>query len=158
MIAVPEDRVVSDEWRFRARVVSAYDGDTFKVVMRLGMRQVCGEENDPIPVRLDGIDTPELTSKDPKVKAKALAAHTHIIDALQVFDPERRHILLYPKKASKLVFDKYGRLLCDVYYQKVTKTKVGKKTVEKIDWVHLNKELVDLGLAKPYKGGKRSWV
>lgn len=153
-----DERVVSDEWRFRARVVSDYDGDTFGVVLKLGMRQTCGDESDPTPVRLDGIDTPEIKSKDPDLHAKALAAHTHLRDAFDLSNPGRLDVLVYPRKASKIVFDKYDRLLAVVYYQRVTEKKVSGKTVKTVKWINLNQELLDLGLARPYDGrGPKPW-
>jgi endonuclease YncB( thermonuclease family) len=146
------ERIVSDEWRFRARVLDApYDGDTFKVVMRLGMRQTCGEEEDPVPVRLDGLDTPEVKSKNPATAKLAQKARAFVAERL-VAGP---YLLLYPRKASKVVFDKYGRLLCTVYYQRITKEKVGKKVVERVEWINLNEELLSAGLAKRYGGGKK---
>lgn len=153
-------RIVSDDWRFRARVLSGYDGDTIKATLRLGMRQTCGEEVDPIEVRFYGIDTPEMNDKDPAIRAKAVRARDFMAERLKPGDPNAPYVLLYTyKSGEKALFDGRGRLLADVYYQKgVKETKVGRKVVREIEWGFLNDELVVARLAKRIKDKRAEWT
>jgi micrococcal nuclease len=112
---------------FLCKCVKVYDGDTITVVFK------------PFPssdniykynVRLLGIDTPEIKSKNLDEKQKAI----EIRDLLQ------------KKILNKFVmiqcgsFDKYGRLLANVYDE---------------DTLHINKWLVDEGYANTYYGGTK---
>lgn len=155
-----DQRIISDDWRFRARVLSGYDGDTIKAVLLLGMRQTSGEQSDPIEVRLYGIDTPEMNDKDPSIRAKAVRARDFMAERLKPGDPKAPHVVLYTYKAGeKTLFDNYGRLLADVYYQKATKdTKVGRKIVREVEWGFLNDELVTARLAKRIKDKRAEWT
>lgn len=94
-----EDTLDFDGRIMRAKVVSVYDGDTVKVTFPFRgkmFRWNC---------RIQGVDTPEIRTKDPMEKAEGLAAR----DALK------------EKILGKLVvvtcgkFDKYGRLLVDIH-------------------------------------------
>lgn len=111
-------------------VVSVYDGDTFTVNIP-AWPTIVGEH---IGIRVNGIDTPERTSKNSKVKelsgiAKECAS-TMLKSGKKV---ELRNI----KR------DKYFRIDADVY----------------VDNVNLADVLIDKGLAKPYDGGKKpSWT
>lgn len=76
-------------------------------------------------IRLAGIDAPELKEGQPAMAAKL-------------------HILRYAGKKLILASektDKYGRYLGTFY--------------EELNGKSINQELIDLGLAKPYSGGKR---
>jgi micrococcal nuclease len=106
-----------------SKLEGVHDGDTFKVTID-GIHPLIGKE---ILVRIAGIDTPELTSEDPKVQELACRARDHTEDLL--------------RKAHKIVLkdvrrDKYFRILADVY----------------VDGVHLGDHLLKTGLAKPYDG------
>jgi micrococcal nuclease len=109
----------------KARVVSVYDGDTITVLMywkKLPIRT---------NIRIYGIDTPELNSKNKRVREKALEAKQLV------------HELLYEKIVPiKLVkADKYGGRIVGVVYTKK------KEMVSEI--------LLEKGLAKPYFGGQK---
>lgn len=109
---------------FDARVVDVYDGDTITAVFKYR-----GEYN-KWPCRLDGIDTPELKTKNDKEKLAAGQARDYL-----------RNLIL--DKIVRLVcgeFDKYGRLLVkviDEYGQNV------------------NELLIFQGYAKDYHGGAK---
>lgn len=110
-------------------VVSVYDGDTFSVNMPK-WPDVVGKK---IGIRIRGIDAPELLDQRKEVKALAQKAKTHVADRLnKAKKVELRH----------LSRDKYFRLDADVF----------------VDGEDLGKELIDMGLAKPYDGGtKPKW-
>lgn len=155
-----EARILSDEWRFRARILSNHDGDTLDAVILLGCRQVFGEPSDPVKIRFYGIDTPEMNDKDPAIRAKAVRARAYVAERLKTGDSKAPHVMLYTYKAGeKTLFDNYGRLLADVYYQKgVKETKVGRKIVREVEWGFLNDELVTARLAKRIKDKRAEWT
>jgi endonuclease YncB( thermonuclease family) len=110
---------------FLCKCVGVYDGDTVTVVFK-------PFENEPIyrySIRLSGIDTPEIRTKNPDEKKKGL----------EVRDILRNEILdkLITIKCGK--FDKYGRLLADIIYK----------------GENINKWLISKGLAYEYNGGTK---
>jgi endonuclease YncB( thermonuclease family) len=109
--------------------VSNHDGDTFTANIK-GFPSVCGEL---VPVRVNGIDTPEMT--DPRSKIKALAEQAKVFTATKLKEAKRIELRAVRR-------DKYFRLLADVY----------------VDDRKLADLLLAAGLAKPYDGGtKSSW-
>jgi len=80
-------------------------------------------------VRLIGIDTPELRSKYMLEKELAKNARGYLED------------LIYEKEVTLITHkdDKYGRYLCDIY----------------LDELNINNEMIRIGYARPYDGGKR---
>lgn len=109
-----------------ASLVSVYDGDTFKVNLQCAEAVLCHD----IPVRVAGIDTPELKTKDKCEKEKAQQAQAFTISFLQGQSIDLRNC----KR------DKYFRLLCEVY----------------CNGNSLADELIKRGLAYPYKGGAKT--
>jgi endonuclease YncB( thermonuclease family) len=100
------------------RVVGVYDGDTMTVVLPI-FNQVF-----KFSVRLDGIDTCEMKSKSDTNKNLAKSAKTcvmeHLIRAYSLQQPLQddkhffdNHIVLVRVECHE--FDKYGRLLANVY-------------------------------------------
>lgn len=71
-------------WIYRATTVpaydghAAYDGDTIRLLIDQGLNSR-HEEN----VRLLGVDTPELNSKDPAERERAQAARLFVIEWLE---------------------------------------------------------------------------
>ena len=110
-------------YNYKATVEKIVDGDTVTLRIDLGFT-VSWRSN----CRLAGINTPELTSKDPVTRAKALEAKQYLIDRF-VLDAD---ILIVSKH-----LDKYGRPVVDVYYGDNFEN-------------HLNQELIDSGLAVVY--------
>ncbi len=109
------------------KVIKVYDGDTITVATKLPMR------NSPVyrfPVRLTGIDSPEIKGKSEAEIALAKKSR----DALNE--------LIYGKivKLQNVSTEKYGRLLADVY----------------IDSIHVNKWLLDNKYAIPYDGSTKT--
>lgn len=92
-----------------ARVISIHDGDTLTAVFPF-----C-EKYYKFTIRLKGIDTCELRSKNTQIKNLAEKARdrlTILITGKSRYDFENQVCLVH---MSCHEFDKYGRLLCDIY-------------------------------------------
>ena len=110
----------------KVTVVSIYDGDTFKVNLPCKKEVFCKG----ISVRVKGIDTPEIKTKNIYQKEIALIAKD--FTGRLLFDGK---IIL--KNCTR---DKYFRMLCDVFIIKEKKE------------INLAKELLSSGLAVKYDG------
>lgn len=86
---------------YNSRVEKVIDGDTVRLDIDLGFT-VHWKSN----CRLYGVNTPELRSKDPQEKMKALEAKQFLIDNL----PEQ--VVIHSRE-----LDKYGRPLVDIYVE-----------------------------------------
>lgn len=114
-----------------AKCVYVYDGDTVHVVFKIPNGNECYKW----VVRLNGIDTPEMKSKNINEKKAALLSRdflkNQILDKIIIIDC--------------LDFDKYGRLLGELF-------------IEGND-VSLSKQMIENGHAKAYDGGtKEGWA
>ena len=110
-------------------ITSIYDGDTFRANIK-DWPPIVGVK---IPVRIIGIDTPEIRSKCPKEKALAYEAKQFTVDLLS----NAKVIELQNIKRGK-----YFRLLAIVI----------------VDGVSLGDALIEEGLAIFYDGGtKANW-
>lgn len=91
-----------DGTQFKAKVVNVYDGDTIKVVI------IFNNKLTRFNIRMSGYDSPELRTKDEEEKKAGIIARD----------------VLKNKILNKIVdihcgkFDKYGRLLGYIYYNK----------------------------------------
>ena len=110
-----------------AEVTSIYDGDTFRCNIK-DYPPIIGER---VPVRITGIDCPELKDKRQDIKELARQAKQFTVQRLR----EGKKIELVDMRR-----DKYFRILAKVV----------------IDGNDLGQELVKAGLAKPYDGGTKS--
>ena len=113
-----------------AKCVHVYDGDTVHVVFRQPNNNECYKWI----IRLVGIDTPEIKSKNTAEKEKAVIIRDYlrglILDKIIILDC--------------LEFDKYGRLLGNIYIE-------GSE-------ISISQNLIDKGYAKAYNGGtKELW-
>jgi endonuclease YncB( thermonuclease family) len=104
----------------KARVVSMHDGDTITCIV--------GFENSfyKFPIRLDGIDTCEMTSKDTKARDKAFMARHRLFELITCdltvdtlgwrkrdFDNYfQRNYVLVELECKEM--DKYGRVLANI--------------------------------------------
>jgi micrococcal nuclease len=113
-------------FEYFARVHEIIDGDTLDVSVDLGFHI-----QHIIRLRLYGIDTPELKSKDANERQLANLAAKKLTDLL-----EGKVVTVKTHKSS----DKYGRYLAEIIH----------------DGVNINKLLLTEGLAKEYYGGKKS--
>lgn len=151
-------RTFDSEWTFRAMFVSAHDGDTVSVTIDQGLRHYTGSPESPEPVRIDGINTAEINDKDKKAKALADKALAFVLERLK---PGAKLWISTMKQNGGALRDKYGRLLGLVYYlpppPPPVKLKRGQKAPPPApeEWICLNDELRDAGLAVEYSGGKR---
>jgi micrococcal nuclease len=108
------------------KVISVYDGDTFRVDID-SLSPIVGKN---IPVRLEGVDTPEINGKCQYEKDLAIEARDFVRNKLS----KAKEI-----KLNEIQRGKYFRVVAKVF----------------IDGVSLEKELLDKGLAYKYKGGKK---
>lgn len=116
--------------RTYAKCVYVYDGDTVHVVFKMPNSGECFKW----VIRLMGIDTPEMKSKNVAEKAKAQEAREflkgRILDKIIILDC--------------LEFDKYGRLLGNIFLEGDNKS--------------MSQLMIESGYAKAYDGGtKEGW-
>lgn len=134
-----------------ARVLCVHDGDTMTCAIE-AFPQCFFRYN----VRLDGIDTKEITSHDPATKERAIAARNALLNhvtgetvAANDATYSRNDIINKLANDVHLVFlhcdkmDKYGRILATVY-----------KAPD--DQESINTILIKKGLAVKYDGGKKT--
>jgi len=108
------------------KVIKVYDGDTITIASKLPN---CETPIYRFSVRLSGIDSAEIKGKTSNEKRLAILAR------------DRLHELIFGKMVhlKQLSTEKYGRILADVY----------------LDNLHVNKWMLDNGLAVPYDGGTK---
>jgi endonuclease YncB( thermonuclease family) len=131
-----------------ARLVDVYDGDTVTCVF-----PIFGENYFKFTIRLNGIDTAEMRGE---FKSIALEARHKILNYLceDMYnlnqDCQRSDIQDFLKKNVIIIwlecynFDKYGRILGDIYKNK--------------DTLSLSDILLNENLAYKYNGGKKTNV
>ena len=107
-------------------VTSIYDADTFRVNIP-GWPPIIGER---VPIRLKGVDAPEINGKCQSEKEAARKAKQYTVQALR----SARSIELRNMERGK-----YFRILADVY----------------VDGRNLSDALIEAGYARSYDGGKR---
>lgn len=130
-----------------ARVVNVIDGDTISLILPLFDKYF------KFHVRINGIDTCEVHSDDKEIKDKGLKAKYRVIELLSKKDI--KDILCITRKqiielfnnfvcviwVECLEFDKYGRLLANVFINDKTKS--------------IANILIDEKLAYKYDGSKK---
>lgn len=108
-------------------VIKVYDGDTITIASKLPYEH---SHVYRFLVRLNGIDCPEIKSKDEQEKICAQKAKQALTEL----------VLNKIVTLKNLKTEKYGRILADVY----------------LNDLHLNKYMLDNKFAIPYDGGKKS--
>jgi micrococcal nuclease len=116
---------------YEAEVVSVYDGDTCTCLVDLGFKTFIR-----VKVRLLGIDTPEIRTKDLDEKEKGLATRDWLREKIL-----GKKVLLHTKEKGK-----FGRWLGMIWSIEEEDIKFESS---------YNAKLVSEGLAKEYFGGKR---
>ena len=112
-----------------SKVISVYDGDTFRVNID-SLPPIVGKN---IPIRVNGVDTPEIRGKCLYEKNLALKARDFVRNKLA----NAKEI-----KLTNIQRGKYFRVVANVL----------------VDGVSLEQELLDNKLAYEYSGGKKlSW-
>ncbi len=109
----------------KCKVVKVYDGDTITVAAYLKGDPQCYR----FSVRLRGIDSPEIRTKNEAEKAAAILSRDQLLVKIM-------HKIIYLKNIGK---EKYGRLLADVFYNDV----------------NISTWMIDNKLAVEYDGGKK---
>ena len=109
-----------------SKVINVYDGDTFRVNID-SLPPIVGKN---IPIRVNGVDTPEIRGKCLYEKNLALKARDFVRDKLA----NAKEI-----KLTNLQRGKYFRVVANVL----------------VDGVSLERELLDNKLAYEYYGGKK---
>ena len=112
-------------YEYKAKVLKIYDGDTCTLEFDLGFNIKFIEQ-----VRLYGIDTPEIRTKNKKEKKLAYEARDFLRDMLL---GETIEVRVHKE-------GKYGRYLVTILY----------------DYKNINELLVEKGYARRYMGGKRT--
>jgi endonuclease YncB( thermonuclease family) len=107
-------------------IVRVYDGDTFYVDIN-GWPELVGKN---MPIRIAGIDTPEIRTRDKKEKRLAMKAKVILEGLLRNAD------ILELKNCKR---GKYFRIVADVY----------------VDGVNVAEILIEHGLAYEYDGGTK---
>ena len=118
-------------YQYKAFCESVYDGDTATFMVDLGFKTMRREK-----MRFYGIDTPEIRTKNKKEKKYGLGVRDFVRDAIELKD-----VLIETTKQGK-----FGRYPAKIYY---------KPLAIEDKWICLNNELLKLGYAKEYYGGKR---
>ena len=109
------------EYLYNAKIVNVVDGDTVDAMIDLGFNISFRER-----LRLYGIDTPELNSRDTAVRESARIATDFVI----------KHVLGRTVLLKTYKKDKFGRYLAEIFF----------------DDQCLNQMLVENKLATPYLG------
>jgi len=112
-------------YHYKAFVTRVIDGDTFECELDLGFKI----KKSKVRVRLLGVNTPELHSKDAEEKKEAYRAKEFTKQEI-----DKKEVII---KSNKV--DAFGRCLAIVYYKQGD------------DWINLNSLLLKKRLAKVYK-------
>tara|TARA_B100000073_G_scaffold348457_1_gene367427 strand:- start:9508 stop:9963 length:456 start_codon:yes stop_codon:yes gene_type:complete len=108
------------------KVIKVYDGDTITIANKLPIK------DSPVyrfSVRLNGIDTPEIKSKEEAEKELAKKARDFLSEKILGKNVELKDVKS----------EKYGRILATVYY----------------NHQDMNQMMIDNGHAQPYDGGTK---
>ena len=116
----------------KARIIDVYDGDTFTACF------MHKDEIIKVKCRCNGYDSPEMKPllSDPnrdKIKEMAIKAKERFCELVKFNKPKQLVDL------QCYEFEKYGRLLCDVY----------------VDKIHINSIMLKEGHGKEYSGGTK---
>jgi micrococcal nuclease len=118
-------------YHYKAEVLSVYDGDTITVMIDQGMKHFAR-----VKVRMIGINTPEIRTKDLEEKARGYAAKDYLKSRI-----EGKTIVINTVKKGK-----FGRWLGVIWLYEEGMEELGES---------LNDEMIRMGHAVAYDGGKR---
>jgi len=118
-------------YHYKAEVLSVYDGDTVTLMIDQGMKHFAR-----VKVRMIGIDTPEIRTKDLEEKKRGYAAKDYLKSRI-----EGKTIIVQTLKKGK-----FGRWLGVMWDYTEDADDLGES---------LNDEMIRMGHAKAYDGGKR---
>jgi micrococcal nuclease len=118
-------------YHYKAEVLSVYDGDTITVMIDQGMKHFAR-----VKVRMIGINTPEIRTKDLEEKARGYAAKDYLKSRI-----EGKTIVINTVKKGK-----FGRWLGVIWLYEEGMEELGES---------LNDEMIRMGHAVAYDGGAR---
>lgn len=118
-------------YHYKAEVISVYDGDTVTLMIDQGMKHFAR-----VKVRMIGIDTPEIRTKDLEEKKRGYEAKDYLKSRI-----EGKTIIVQTLKKGK-----FGRWLGVMWDYTEDADDLGES---------LNDEMIRMGHAKAYNGGKR---
>lgn len=113
------------------KVIKVYDGDTITICQRIGENEDCYYK---FPIRIKGIDCPEMRSSD---------------------EDEKRLAGYAQKALEKLLLGNYVRLE-EVENDKYGGRYVAKVIFGKVKPLNISQFMLDLRFAVPYDGGKKN--
>lgn len=93
-------------YTYKAKIINIVDGDTIDVMVDLGF-----DIHHEVRLRLNGIDTPEIRTKDLQEKELGLKAKQFIQDLCEKYKYECIVKTIKDKKG------KFGRYLGDIYFE-----------------------------------------
>lgn len=111
-------------YEYNANIIDVYDGDSVTAIINLGFNISI-----TMKLRLNGIDTPEIRTRNEREKAFGFLARSYLRDLILGKD-----VIVNTNKAGK-----YGRYLADIY----------------LDGELINTKMIEKGFAKLYFGGKK---
>lgn len=118
-------------YHYKAEVISVYDGDTITVMIDQGMKHFAR-----VKVRMLGINTPELRTKDLDEKERGYAAKEYLKSRI-----EGKTIIINTVKKGK-----FGRWLGVFWLYEEGMEELGES---------INDEMIRMGHAVAYDGGAR---
>lgn len=118
-------------YHYKAEVLSVYDGDTVTLMIDQGMKHFAR-----VKVRMIGVDTPEIRTKDLEEKKRGYEAKDYLKSRI-----EGKTIIVQTLKKGK-----FGRWLGVMWDYTEDADDLGES---------LNDEMIRVGHAKAYDGGKR---
>lgn len=122
--------IIQDNYiRHIYKIEDIHDGDTLRAIIETGYNSL-----DRVTFRLKGINTAEINSKQPFRLALAKKAKGYLQDKV-----ENHKVRVLSEKFEKGGF---GRYLGTLFYEN-----------EQGEWINLNDELLDTGLAQSYYKG-----
>ena len=118
-------------YHYKAEVLSVYDGDTVTLMIDQGMKHFAR-----VKVRMVGINTPEIRTKDLDEKKRGYAAKDYLKSRI-----EGKTVIVHTVKKGK-----FGRWLGVLWAYNDDMNELGES---------LNDEMIRVGHAVAYNGGKR---
>ena len=118
-------------YHYKAECLSVYDGDTITLMIDQGMKHFAR-----VKVRMIGINTPEIRTKDQDEKQRGYQAKEYLQNRI-----EGKTVIVHTVKKGK-----FGRWLGVIWDYDEDTQELGES---------LNDEMIRVGHAKAYDGGKR---
>tara|TARA_Y100001970_G_C14202373_1_gene841871 strand:+ start:1029 stop:1403 length:375 start_codon:yes stop_codon:yes gene_type:complete len=118
-------------YHYKAEVLSVYDGDTVTLMIDQGMKHFAR-----VKVRMVGINTPEIRTRDLEEKKRGYEAKEYLKSRI-----EGKTVIVHTQKKGK-----FGRWLGVLWSYDPNADELGES---------LNDEMIRMGHAVAYNGGKR---